>query len=508
MPAPHPMAILTRHFGKAARPGGMAFLLLAAGCGEKKILPLSPGDSVLRVTATIQHPDFQRPWLKKQPFTRAGLGTVLSGNRILVTADLVAHSTCIELERAEAGPKGTARIEAIDEECNLCVLKPLDIGILAETRPLSLDTTIRTGSHLDILQLEANGAAAITPATVTTVAVMPYPNDGGSFILYRAAATIPPRETSYVLPALHDGMLAGLVMRYDARTQAADIIPAPLVARFLKESAKPGNAGLARAGLSWEELRGGTLREWLGAGPERTGVYVTRVDSDGPAAKAGLRRGDLLLKAAGKTIDGEGNILDPIHGKITFNNLASLESAPGDPMEITYFRSNGAGRGIRATTTIFLSGRNSLSEISPVRMEGDKVPHVFLGGLLFQELSRPYLRDWGANWRLEAPQNLVYLDAYQDEFPRSQGRFVILSSVLPTPRMIGLQNISNRVVEKINGREIHGLSDVTEAAKHPENGFHRITLEGSVGPVYLDAATLASEEEAVKARYGIPPDTQ
>lgn len=465
-------------------------------------------DSVVRVTATIQYPDLHRPWLKKTPFTRAGLGTVIKGGRLLVTADTVAHSTYIELEKPEDGPKCSAVIESLDDECNLAVLKPTDADFLKGSVPLKFSTKVIAGSKLELLQLEQNGAPAMSPATVTTVAVMPYPADGTALLTYRTATVIPQREDSFVIPALQDGKLAGLVMRYDSKTQAADIIPFPIIERFLKESANPGYKGLARAGLLWEEVRGSTLRKWLGAGKEHSGVYVTWVEPDGPAEKAGLRKGDLLLKVSGQAIDGEGNYLDPIYGRITFNNLASLKSAPGDHMQITYFRSTGEGKGVTADTTLQLEGSKLSSEISPSRLTEDSVAFTFLGGLLFQELSRPYLREWGSDWRREAPQNLVFLDAFQHELPSNQGHIVILSSIFPSSQTVGFQDLGKRAVQTINNREIHRLSDVNEAIKTPLNGFHKIILEGSVGPIYLDASTCESEEQQIRQHYGIPSSSQ
>ena len=459
--------------------------------------------SVLRVISTIQYPDLLRPWLKKQPFTRSGLATVIEGGRLLVTADIVAHATYIELEKPEDGPKSTATIEAIDEECNLAVIKPVDPGILNGTIPLALATTVKTGSPLEVVQLEQNGASALSTATVNTIAVMPYPSDGAAYLTYLASTSIPQREDSFVIPALLNGKLAGLVMRYDPKIQTADIIPSPLIARFLKESAHQNYHGLARAGLGWEEVRGSTLHEWLGTGDDRNGVYVTWVEPDGPAEKAGIRKGDLIIKAAGYVIDGEGNYLDPTYGKITFNNLASLESSPGDPMQITYFRNNGEAHGVTNTTTLTLEGGKLASEIIPSRLEGDRVAYTFLGPLLFEELSRPYLREWGGDWLREAPQNLVYLDAYQHELPRKQGHIVILSSLFPSAQTVGFQDLGKRAVESINDREIHALSDVAEAEKHPINGFHKIILEGSVGPIYLDASTCESDEKNIREEYGI-----
>lgn len=480
--------------------------LLVPGCKNSKEHSInSLGNSVLRVTSTIQYPDPLRPWLKKQPFTRQGLATVISGGRLLVTADIAAHSTYIELEKPEDGPKGTAIVEALDEECNLAVLKPLDPQLLNNTRPLKLATDIHTGSKLDILQLESNGAPATCLGEVITVGVMPYPADSTAYLLYRAAASIPQREGSFVVPAISKGKLAGLVMRYDPRTQSADIIPAPLIARFLKESAKPGYTGLARAGLSWQQVRGTNLREWLGIGTNRLGVYVTSIDPEGPAEKGGLRKGDLIVSVADRAVDGEGNYEDPVHGKITFSNLANLECSPGESLKIGYFRTSGVGKGTFGSTTLTLSGRNLKTEMSPLHLDGERIPYMFLGGLLLQELSRPYLMEWGPDWRKEAPQNLVCLDAFQNEYPHERKHWVILSTVLPSPQSIGLQDLVNHVVENINGRPIHGLNDVSEAIRHPENGFQRIMLEGSSGPVFLNAETLSDEEDRARKQYGIPP---
>jgi hypothetical protein len=432
------------------------------------------------------------------------LGALIEGDRILVTADMAAHAADIALERPEEGTRGTATVEALDEECNLAILRVSEPALLEGMKPLEIAPTALPGESLSILQLDANGTPSLSPATVTSVAVLPYPPEGASYLSYRVSTTIPQREGSFVIPALLKGCLAGLVMRYDPRTQSAEIVPSPVISRFLAETSKQGYRGLARAGLTWEPVRGKTLRPWLGAGSLNGGVYVTSVDPEGPAEKAGIRSGDLLLTVDGHLIDGEGNVTDPTLGKVNFSNLASIGHAVGDPLVAGYFRSSGEGVGIQGSTTVTLSGRNPAAEISPVRIEGDEIPYLFLGGLLFQELSRPYLREWGPNWRSEAPQNLVALDMFQDDAPREHRRYVILAEVFPSPQTIGLQDLANRVVEKVNGRPIRSLDDLREAVRHPAGDFHRIDLDGSAGPIFLETAGLQTLESQLLREYGIP----
>jgi len=482
--------------------------LILSGCdGFSITAPFKKGgpeDSILRVHSTVQYPDMRRPWLKKTPFKREGLGTVIAGGRILVTADMAAHTTSIDLETPDNKVHATATVEVVDEESNLAILIPSGQEILKSCQPMRLAGALPQGTTLKILQLEGNGSPALSTATINTAAVGGYPM-GNSYLMYRITTTIPQRDGIYEIPALHDGRLAGIIMRYDPKTQSADIIPSPLIGRFLKEAGHPGFKGLARAGISWAPLRGATLREWLGLSKDQGGVAIAPV-RNGPATKAGIRKGDVMLTLAGKAIDSEGNYVDPVLGKTSFSNLVSMESAPGDRIEIGYFRPDGEGKGSRGIATLTLEGRNPASEISPSLLDGKKVPYVFYGGLLLQELCRPYLYEWGGNWPSEAPQNLVSLDAFQNEETVDRKRYVILSGILPSEQTLGADQLINQLVERINGMPIRCLGDVAEARKHPQGGFHRIDLEGGAGPVFLDDATLASEETRLKIQYGIPAD--
>src|SRR3954452_18890126 len=92
--------------------------------------------------------------------------------------------------------------------------------------------------------------------------------------------------------------------------------------------------------------------------------------------------------------------------------------------------------------------------------------YLVLGGLIFQELSRQYLKEWGANWQKEAPQRFVYLDRYQSElFPEGNRRVVIMSQVLPANNTIGYDDLAFLTIKKVNGKEVHSLGEFAEAVK-------------------------------------------
>jgi membrane-associated protease RseP (regulator of RpoE activity) len=72
-------------------------------------------------------------------------------------------------------------------------------------------------------------------------------------------------------------------------------------------------AGSLRIGISTTELTK-QLADYFGVTGGR-GVLVTNVSDDGPAAKAGLRAGDVITAVDGETVDASGDISRAINRK-------------------------------------------------------------------------------------------------------------------------------------------------------------------------------------------------
>lgn len=454
--------------------------------------------SVLRVNSTNQAYDFIRPWTKKAPFTRRGLGTMIEGGRILVTAELVANNTFIELEKAATAEKSSATVERVDYECNLALLRPTDPDFVKDLKPMPVEHAVRVGDRATVLQLEPNGEIARTLGTVTSITVGGYPLDNMGLLVFRLSAPMQQRDGSFTLPAVRDGKLLGLLMRYDARSQTADLISSPVIEHFLKEAGKENYGGFARAGVAFATTRDPQLRRYIGLN-EPGGVYVTDVLAAGPADKAGLRKGDVILAVDGKSIDQDGNYEDPEFGRIAFSQITNTIAHPGDTLSFRVFRD---GKILELPVKMEARDRSKILSESYVV---DRAPrYVILGGVVFMELSRPYLQEWGGNWPKEAPQRLVYYDAFQNELPPDRGKIVFVSQILPSPDTLGYEDLDNLVVSKVNGREIRSLDDLAEAAKHPVDGFQKIELEEDPGVIFLDAAAIEANRDKLIKKYALP----
>src|SRR5882757_3273245 len=115
----------------------LCLFLTGRALGVEEVNP-EPPLSVVRVNVTNQPWDFGRPWGKRPPYSRRAIGTVLTGNRVLVTAELVANANYVEFETAEGGQKVPATIEVVDYEANLALLKTEDTAFMKGCKPLEL----------------------------------------------------------------------------------------------------------------------------------------------------------------------------------------------------------------------------------------------------------------------------------------------------------------------------------------------------------------------------------
>src|SRR5947208_775099 len=294
--------------------------------------------SLVRVNVTGQPFDYFRPWQKKAPFSKRALGAVLAQGRVMVTADLVANENYVELERAESGEKIAASVEVVDYEANLALLQPQDKKFLNGLAPLELANDTIVGDRVAALQLEQTGALVVTDGLVTAVQVMRYPTEVGEFLTYRLSIALQYRDNSYTVPLVKSNKLAGLLLRYDPRSQLMDAIPAPIIAHFLKDAGQPNYGGFPTVGFDYFSTRDPQLRKYAGETGNGGGVCIRGIEPGSAVEKAGLQEGDILTAVGNFDLDQNGNYVDPIYKKLDFANLLTTRAYTGDKVPLKIHR--------------------------------------------------------------------------------------------------------------------------------------------------------------------------
>ena len=465
--------------------------------------PNTPGtflsQNLVRVTTTTQPYDFTRPWSKRAPLSRRALGAVLKGNRVLITAECVANATYIELETPDGERKRAARVVCVDYEANLALLQPESDDFLKDQPGLTFATP-HVGDSLAVLQLEANGNLLSSKGQMTTAEVVRYPIDDTSLLVGRLNVSLQVRETVLSLPLLKDGNLAGLMLRYDSQSGLLDFIPATVVEHFINDSNKMPYEGFPRMGCSFAMTRDPQLRRFLDLHNSKGGVLITQILKDGPAEKAGVQKGDVLLEIAGNPIDSDGNYRDQDYGRISLGHLVSTKHFEGQLVKIRVSR---AGKSLELEVPV--AHRRSEQYLSQPYII-DRAPRYYvLGGLILGELSRQYLKEFGGDWIHKAPLELVNIDRTQGEgTEEKRKRVVVLTRVLPSDLTVGYEDLRHILVTAINSQPINSLDDIQGALEKPVDGLHKVELLGDPSVLFLDAKGVQAIGPELQRSYGLP----
>jgi hypothetical protein len=226
---------------------------------------------------------------------------------------------------------------------------------------------------------------------------------------------------------------------------------------------------------------------------------VTGLDPNGSAAKAGLRVGDVLLSVNHQSIDADGSYQDPIYGRVSVINLTTTVPFAGDKLPVTIMRD-----GARQKLEIGLFHVPPEDYVIDPYVIGRAPRFYILGGMVFQELTRQFLKEWGPNWNREAPQRFVYYDRYQANLFPTKRKLVILTQVMPTKATVGYEHLNYLVVKRLNGQEITNLADLARASQRPVDGFHKIEFEEDPHTIFLDANEVAEQSGALQKLYSLP----
>ena len=460
----------------------------------------SPEKSIVRVNATLQSFNFLRPWEKGAPTPRRGLGAVLSGNRVLVTAEMCVSATYLELEHPSSGARVPAKISALDYEANLAILEPTrDPAKSCEgLQSLELDSSTKAGDILEVWQIEDNGDGVSTDVDVLRVNVGRYYIPGSVFLLYQVKGSLQARVNSFTLPVVKDGKLAGMLLSYSSKEQTSTVLPTPIIEAFLADSEDGEYKGFPNMGIGYAQTLDENLREFVGLNGQG-GIFIRQIANGSSADKAGLKKGDVILSIDGNEIDSRGNYEHPDYGKLSFSHLVRGGAMAGDTVSVDLIRD-----GEPMTVEVKLSRKPPEDYLIDPYMFDRGPRYVIFGGLIFQELTLPYLESWGEDWPNRAPFKLVYANANPESY-EEEGRkkLVFLSNVLKTPSTLGYESLTSAILTEVNGKTITDIQDLADAlSETPEGGIHTIEFNDFPKIIYVDDSSSRFVNEQL-IQYGI-----
>ena len=284
------------------------------------------------------------------------------------------------------------------------------------------------------------------------------------------------------------------------------IIPIAVVRRFLRDVDTNGRyTGFPSLGIDWQKLELASTRRWLGMDevPGATsGVLVRRVEPTAPSARV-LRPLDVILSFDG----GEGPVLIGNDGtvplrageRVAFSYLVSQKFA-GDTARLRVLRDR--------TIMVVELELAVVSKLVPVHTAGASPSYFIFGGCVFTPASVPLFRsEFGRDYEFEAPVKL--LDALVHVHADVEGQqVVLLSQVLPCEATLGIEDVVNTAVKRVNGATVQSLASLVaavDAAIADGREYVELSLEYDQ-QIVLDCRASAAATAQVLQAHCIPAD--
>jgi len=461
---------------------------------------VGPTESVVRINSTSQSWNPGQPWEKNPPQHLRSLGAIVGPGQVLTTGEMVADATYLELELPDGSQTAEAKIIAVDYEANLALLtvksEEDSEKFFTGTTALELAEPPSIGDTLRIIQVEDNGTTLLTSGTLQSVDISTSFLPNQSFLTYLVKASMQSAASSFSLPVLNGKSLSGILLSYDSKDQISDVLSVDVISHFLANVKDGAYAGFPSLGVSIARTEDPSFRKFLKLQPDQGGLYISKVRIGGAADLAGVKKGDVLLSAAGFPIDRRGYYEHPHYGPVFWGHLVRGEKSAGDEIILGLLR-DGEPMEITATLT-----REEPQQHLVPDYQFDRAPNFLVkGGLIFQELTRPVLEAFGKDWSSRAPLNL--LDAYEnpEKYEDKAKRVIFLSGSIPTPATVGYEPLRNLIVKKVNGIEIDSMRTLIEAFEKPNaDNLHSIEFLEENFTVYLDEAISTNVDTALLQR--------
>jgi len=448
--------------------------------------------SLVRITATSVEPDYRAPWNAGGLQRGVGAGFVISGNRIMTNAHVVANSRYITVERDGDPNKYPATVQFIANDCDLALITVPAPDFFKNMLPLKFGAIPALESTVSAYGYPIGGERmSVTTGIVSRIDFQLYTHSSiDQHLAIQISAQINPGNSGG--PVMQDAKVVGVAFQGysgDVAQGVAYMIPTPVINRFLKDISNGHYDEYPDLAITYAKLQNPAQRKFLGLKDDDRGVLVSSVVVAGPSNGI-LRPGDVLLTIDGHPIASDANV--ELEGERAQFEEVVERKFKGDSVKFDLLRDKQP-----MTVTI------NLYKPWPYSVQGhsyDVRPrYVLYGGLLFQPLNLDMLEAYRAT-DLRLRHFFEYFTVEQIYLQHPD--VIVLSNILPDPINTYLAPYRGAIVDEINGKKIRTLDELANAfAQAPEQLVIRMIGDGP--PLVLDRNKVEAARERIKTRYNV-----
>jgi S1-C subfamily serine protease len=490
--APQPLKAIRQEAVTAAL-ALCVFLFPIRVAGAKGLSPEEIRGSVVRVEVSLARHDWNAPWKLLPLESASGSAFLIAGDRFLTNAHVVRDAQQVTVKRNDGTAPVLATVDAIDNDCDLALLRVSSKTFLSGMRALPLGDLPSIGSHVVTYGYPLGGAEMSTTAGVVSRFESRSYSEGAQHLVVQTDAPLNPGNSGG--PVVQGAAVVGVAFQILRNEQSIGFfIPAPIVRHFLEDGSDGHYDGFPEAPLRVSALNSSAYRRERKLPDDHTGVIVQEV-APGSSLDGVLGPGDVILSIDDHTVSDDGSWLSG-QVRLPFGYLFDVKSI-GQTVHFTVWRE------AKAQTVEWKASR--FPPWTRLRRSGDP-RYLVYAGVLFVPVTLEYLAAVRATGPARTAVSREVFYGPWESAPQGDREIVVVANVFRHPVNARLQAPVLSIVERVNGRPIRSLSELNRALDESQ-GPYDVFEFGPFGHVEaLDRDRARTARSAILTTYGIRND--
>jgi S1-C subfamily serine protease len=465
-----------------------------AKTSDKPLAEIKPLHSLVKVFSMTSKPDFFQPWQNRGQSSATGSGFVLSGQRILTNAHVVANQTFLMVRKQGDSKKYIARLIAAGHECDLALLTVDDPSFFKDLPVLELGELPKLRETVSVLGYPMGGDnVSITEGVVSRIEPVIYSHSLRELLAIQIDAAINPGNSGGPVIDKNKKVIGMAFQGLSKSQNIGYMIPVSIINHFIQDIKDGQFDGFPTFPFLIMKMENPDMRKWAKMNNEQSGVLVCEIPPM-LKKKCPFKENDVILAIDGKKIANDATIKFRSDEVIFFENTIWSKFI-GDSCKFQLLRD---GKLLEVDYKLSRDKR-----LVPRRFF-DRLPTYYIvGGLVFVPLTVNYLDSW-RDWWTSGPRDLVNYVTH-GKITAKRDEIVVLSFVLADKSTVGYQYVKFQPIIKANGIKLKNLQHLIDIIEKQKDKYLILQYRNKVKLV-IDLEQQRKATAEILKRYRIPND--
>ncbi|MEA3418451.1 MAG: trypsin-like peptidase domain-containing protein [Campylobacterota bacterium] len=446
--------------------------------------------AIVKIYTVSKIPNYLEPW-SSSVRRSSGSGAIISGNRILTNAHVVANETFIEVQRYGERKRYLAKVLNVSHQADMALLEVGDKSFFKGIKPLELGKLPRIEQKVVVYGFPMGGhTLSVTSGVVSRIEHHRYAHSGEAFLAVQVDAAVNPGNSGG--PALSGGKIVGIVMQSLSKSQNIGyLVPVNMIKHFLKDIEDGKLDGFADLGLTTQKMENPTIKKFYHLDEKTTGNLVDNLVYN-TTLGGKIKEGDIITAINGHSIKDDSTVAFRKHEYTSYHYFVDQHQM-GEKVKLDIVRD-------RKEMSVEVTLDHIADDLLLVKTTRyDKMPRYFIcGGYVFSPLSRNLLRS--------TSQNKLSLRYYATQWPTEKKKeVVVLLKVLAADLNRGNYSLALWPIEKLNGKTFDTFDTFYKRVQDFTGEY--LVLEDKDGvKVVIDRKEALAKQQEILKKYTIEYD--